>query len=207
MSKDKQNENDGYIYANTKCIKCDSNNVYYNINDEKDYYICHDCGAEFNDNKRLGKSFSNAFQLSLTGKALKVAIFLIVFLAVIGFFVPRYIRQKIAEDNVEKMSCVGLSTMSFSQIKKDANNNLEKARKKYVDNSYTFTAVIERIDGREIVTPIEKGDYSGSYITVNKTELERLSKYKRGDKITICGTVKEISLYHKVYVKNATIIK
>ena len=125
MSKYKQKENDGYILANTKCIKCDSDNVYYNINEEKDYYICRDCGAEFNDHKRLGKSFSNAFQLSLTGKALKVAIFLIVFLGVMGYFVPRYIRQKVAEDNAEKMSCVGLSTMSFSQIKKDANNNLE----------------------------------------------------------------------------------
>ena len=207
MSKEKQNENDNNVLANIKCIKCDSNDVYYNITEEKDNYICHSCGAEFNDNKRLGKSFSNAFQLSLTGKYFKVAIWLIIFLAVIGYFVPRYIREKEAEDNAERISCTGLQHMTFGEIKKAANNNLEKARKKYVGNSYIFTAQIEKIDGREIVTPIESGDYSGSYITVNKAYKDDLKSYKKGDRVVVCGTVKEISLYHKVYVKNATIIK
>jgi hypothetical protein len=37
--------------------------------------------------------------------------------------------------------------------------------------------------------------------------MERLKNYSEGSIITIAGTVTDISMYHKVYVKNATIVE
>ena len=112
-------------------------------------------------------------------------------------------NKKTEEENWVKLDCTGMQTITFKQIKDGAPYDDDK----YKGNSYIFTTTIQEIKGNEIITPIEEGDYSGSYIKVNKEELETLSNYKTGDKITFCGTVRKISMYHKVYVDNATIIK
>ncbi len=205
-----ENDNNKVYNSNIKCINCDSTNVNYKIKKsikkdiihEKSIYICADCNEEFSDDDRIGPSFNNKPQLILSNGTKKIIKWLVIF-GITALIVFNHMRNtKLEEDSWQKLDCSGLPTMTFKEIKEGAPYSDDK----YIDNSYIFTTTIQEINGNEIITPIEEGDYSGSYITINKEEKEKLSNYKIGDKIKFCGTVKKISMYHKVYVKNATII-
>lgn len=198
-------------HSNIKCIKCGSSNVDYeikkinknNIIYEEETYNCNECGKKFTDKDRLGPSFNNFFQITFGKENKNIIKWCIVILIVILSVVYIEFDIKREEDSWVKMDCTGLPTITFKEIKEGAPYSDDK----FIGNSYIFTTTIKEINNREIVTPIEEDDYTGSYITVNKEELQKLSKYKEGDSINFCGTVKDISLYHKVYVKNATIIE
>lgn len=203
--------NEKLYHASVECIKCGSKNVDYKIAKinkhkivfEEQIYTCKECGKQFKDKNRLGYSFNNNPQiiLSVTQKKIIKWLFIILIAAIISFTIIH--NKKVKEDNWVRMDCTGLKKMSLKKIKEDAPTGNDK----YKGNSYIFTTTIEKINNNEIITPIEKGDYSGSYIKFNKEEVYKLERYKRGDTITFCGTVKKISMYHKVYVENATIIK
>lgn len=197
-------------HANINCINCNSDNVEYSIKRknkhgivyEEEVYTCKECGKVFNDKNRLGGSFNNSPQIILSKGQKKLATFSFIVLTIV-VIVALYNHNKIVEENSWiKLDCAGMKTMTFKKIKDGAPYDDDK----YIGNSYIFQTTIEKIDNNEITTPIEKGDYSGSYIKVNREELKKLSTYKKGDTIKFCGTVKKISTYHKVYVENATII-
>lgn len=198
-------------HSNIECIKCNSTNVDYTIKRrnrnkivyEEQIYTCKECGKQFRDKNRLGYSFSNSPQIILNGTQQKILKWLIIIAIACGMYFSIMNNKKTEEENWVKLDCTGMQTITFKQIKDGAPYDDDK----YKGNSYIFTTTIQEIKGNEIITPIEEGDYSGSYIKVNKEELETLSNYKTGDKITFCGTVRKISMYHKVYVDNATIIK
>lgn len=206
-----EEETEKMYHSNIECIKCGSKNVDYEIKRknrrkivyEEQIYTCKDCGKQFKDKNRLGYSFNNNPQIILNGAQKKLIkwIFIFIIAGTISYIIIN--NRKVEEDNWVKMDCTGLPTMTFKQIKEGAPYDDEK----YKGNSYIFTTTIQEIKNNEIITPIEPDDYTGSYIKVNKSELEKLSFYKEGDTITFCGTVKKISMYHKVYVENATIIK
>ncbi len=198
------------FHANVKCIKCGSTNVDYKIIEknrgdvvfEDEEYTCQDCGKKFTDWNRLGSSFNNSPQIILNSAEKKLAKWLVIIGIVLFIIINKNVKRYNEENNWPLMDCSGLQVMSFKQIKEGAPYDDEK----YKGNSYIFTTTIQEINGNEIVTPIEEGDYTGSYIKVNKAEREKLATYKEGDVITFCGTVRKISMYHKVYVDNATII-
>jgi hypothetical protein len=197
-------------HSNIKCIKCGSKDVNYEINTykrdniicEEEVYTCKNCGKKFNDKNRLGPSFNNNFQIILDNLSKKIIKWCIIIFIVSFVIINNIITTQKEEDSWVKIDCSGLPNMTFKEIKEGAPYSDDK----YIGNNYIFTTTIREINGREIVTPIEEGDYTGSYITINKEELEKLANYKIGDTIKFCGTVKKISMYHKVYVKNATII-
>lgn len=203
------------IQSNVECIKCHSKNVSCHIDKRKrnnivfenESYICNDCGRKFTNRERLGRSFSNTFQLILSSGEKKLIKWLIIICIICFFIIQNGIKINTEQNSWTRIDYSNLSTITFKEIKEEANTNLDNAKKKYINNSYIFTTTIKEINGREIVTPIEDGDYSGSYIYVNNEDMEKLTNYKEGDTITIAGTVYKISLYHKVYVQNATIIE
>ena len=210
-----EKETNKLIQSNVECIKCHSKNVTCQINKKKrnnivfenESYVCNECGRKFTNRERLGHSFSNRFQLLLSSGEKKLLKWLLI-ICIIAFFVIQHGIQVNNEQNSwTRIDYSGLPTMTFKEIKEEANKSPDSAKKKYVNNTYIFTTTIKEINGREIVTPIEDGDYSGSYIYVNNEDMEKLKNYKEGDTITIAGTVTKISLYHKVYVKNATIVE
>ena len=210
-----ERETNKIIQSNVECIKCNSKNVSYHIekkkeNDivyENESYICNECGKKFTNYERLGSSFSNSFQLILSSNEKKLIKWLII-IFIIGFFIMlNVIRTDNEQNSWTRIDYSELSVITFKEIKEEANVNLDNARKKYVNNSYIFTTTIKEINGREIITPIEDGDYSGSYIYVNNEDMEKLKNYNIGDTITLAGTISKISLYHKVYVQNATIVE
>ena len=196
--------------SNITCIKCGSEKVNYRIQRknkhrivfEEQIYTCDECGKRFKDKDRLGKSFSNKSQIILSEVETKLITWMLSIIIVITIIAVRVYKKSEAEANWVKMECTGLPVMTFKQIKEGSPYEDEK----YKGNSYIFTTTIEEIRNNQIVTPIEPGDYTGSYIKVNKEEIEKLKRYNVGDTITFCGTVKKISLYNKVYVENATII-
>lgn len=198
------------VKSNLECVKCHSKNVEYriikrqkrDIDFEEEQYTCKDCGRQFTDNNRLGPSFNNSPQIILNNAEKKLLkwIFIIVVVCIVVF---NYTSNKSKEENSwTHYDCSGLPQMTFKQIKDGAPYDDEK----YKNNSYIFTTTIKEINGREVVTPIEDGDYSGSYIYFNNEDAEKLKNYKEGDRITFCGKVTKISMYHKVYVKNASLI-
>ena len=66
------------------------------------------------------------------------------------------------EKNWTRIDYSGLATITFKEIKEDANKNIDIARNKYINQTYIFTTTILEINGNEIITPIEENDYSGS---------------------------------------------
>jgi len=198
-------------HSNIECIKCNSTNVDYNIKRrnknkiifEEQIYTCKECGKQFRDKNRLGYSFNNNPQIILSNNQKQVLKWVFIIIIAFGIYFSIMNNRKNEEANWVKLDCAGMQTMTFKQIKEGAPYDDEK----YKGNSYIFTTTIQEIKNNEIITPIEEGDYTGSYIKVNKAELEKLANYNAGDKITFCGTVRKISMYHKVYVDNATIIQ
>lgn len=198
-------------HSNIECIECNSTNVDYTIKRrnknriifEEQIYTCKECGKQFRDKNRLGYSFNNNPQIILSNNQKKVLKWFFIIIIAFGIYFSIMNNRKNEEDNWVKLDCTGMQTMTFKQIKEGAPYDDEK----YKGNSYIFTTTIQEIKNNEIITPIEEGDYTGSYIKVNKAELEKLANYNAGDKITFCGTVRKISMYHKVYVDNATIIQ
>lgn len=210
-----EDETNKLIKSNVECIKCHSKDVTYHIDKkrkdnivfEDESFTCNECGKRFTNKNRLGHSFSNNFQLILSNNE-KNFIKWLAIIFIIGFLIFQHALKISNEQNSwTRIDYSQLSTITFKEIKKEANTDLDKARNKYVNNSYIFTTTIQEINGREIITPIEDDDYSGSYIYVNNEDIEKLKNYKEGDTITIAGTISKISLYHKVYVQNATIIE
>lgn len=205
------------FHANVKCIKCGSTNVDYQIIEknkrdiffEDEEYICQDCGKKFNDSDRLGSSFNNSPQIILNSSEKKAVKWFLIILITAVIIISKNVNRINEVNNWVKMDCSGLPTMSFSQIQSEAEDysiDLDKTREKYVNNSYIFTVHIYEIsDGK--ITNHDEGNHTYSYINVNKEDIEKLSKYKQGDTIKVCGTVKKISWYWKmVTVDNATIV-
>ncbi len=203
-----------FHHSNVKCINCNSKNVDYEIitfikDDmvcEEQRYTCKNCGRKFNDKNRLGASFNNNPQIILSNvqkKIVKWCLILLIACVFISNSIEKKENQKKEENNWIKLDCTGLKQMTFGQIKKDSQDNYNN----YIGNSYIFTTTILEIDNNKILTPVEIDDYSGSVIKFNKTEIQKLSNFKKGDKITFCGTINEITSYHEVHVINSTIIE
>lgn len=198
------------IKSNIECIKCHSKNIESKIvkkietgiTKEDELYICKDCGKQFTDKSRLGSSFNNNPQIILNSLEKRILKWIIIIIIAI-IIISNNLSNKINEENSWiHYDCSGVPEMTFKQIKEGAPNDDNK----YKGNTYTFTTTIEEISGRKVITPIEEGDYTGSYIYFNNEDKEKLKNYKPGDTITFCGTVTKISMYHKVYVNNASLI-
>lgn len=208
-------ENNKYN-AFVECIKCKSMDVEYSIVRknkkgivyEEQVYTCKNCGKKFKDKNRLGHSFSNKFQLILSDKQKQIFKWLLI-IFIIGFFViQNEIKINNEQNSWTRIDYSGLPSVTFKEIKEEAHTNLDKTRKKYVNNTYIFNTTVREINGRKISTQIEDGAYSGAYIYVNNEDIEKLKSYKEGDSITIAGTVYKISgTYHTIYIQNATVIE
>lgn len=208
-------ETNRIIQANIECIKCHSHNVTYSITKKKKHniifehesFLCNECGKRFTNKERLGHSFSNKFQILLTNGEKILIKWLLIICVIFFIIVQNGIKTSSEQNSWTRIDYSEFQSITFKEIKEVANKDLDEARRIYVGNSYIFTTTIREVNGREIITPIEDNDYSGSYIYINNEDMEKLKKYKEGDIITIAGTISKISLYHKVYVKNATIIE
>ena len=203
-------------HSQIKCIKCNSTNVDYkiekiNIDDmtvEQEIYTCNNCGKTFKEKNRLGKSINNVPLIAIDGRKKNIyTIILIIILTIV--FVNIHNSNKIKEENSWlKMSCNGLTTIQFSKIQEEAESNLDKARKDYIGKSFIFDVNIFSIKDREITNSDPLSNHAYSYINVNKEEETKISYFKQGDKIKICGTIDKISWYTKsITINNATILE
>ena len=210
-------ETNKMFHSNVKCIKCGSTNVDYkiikknksNVIFEDEEYTCQDCGKIFTDWNRLGPSFNNSPQIILSSSEKKLAKWVIILGIAAFIIISNNVKKINEENNWPRMDCSGLSETSFAQIQTEAEEygGLDKAREKYYNNSYIFTVHIYEINGKKITNHDSEGNHAYSYIILNKAEREKLSKYKTGDTIRVCGTVKKIGWYAQmVTVENATII-
>ena len=211
-------ENKKY-HAFVECIKCGSNNVEYNLIKknkggivyEEQVYTCNECGKQFRDRNRLGKSFNNTPQIIL-GDNLKAIIKWIIIIGIIIYFMVKCdIFGKIASsvptayDYIQ--DCNGLQTVQLVDIYKEYQENENTATEKYIGKAFIFEGKIFRIDSDKTMLQIDS-DYISPEIYVNKNEQTKLDKYNSGDTIRVCGIVKSKKTLVSVpiFVENATII-
>ena len=58
-----------------------------------------------------------------------------------------------------------------------------------------------------LISAYSVNPYKGSEVSIGRNWVLQYEKnYKEGDRITFCGKVTKISMYHKLYVKNASLI-
>ena len=124
------------------------------------------------------------------GPAGKAIIFVIVFLVVFIFLMSKIGLMDTSTspksyDYVQ--DCNGLETVKLSDIYHSYQNDQEAAKNQYIDKAFIFEGKIFRIDGQMI--QIDSDEISPE-VYINNNEAPKLEKYKAGDIIKVCGTVK-----------------
>lgn len=80
------NKSQSNNFNSIRCVKCGSTNVIRDDESEKDNYICQDCGTNFDDKSRLGKSFNNVPQIVVGKRTEKFLKFLFIVIIVVGIW-------------------------------------------------------------------------------------------------------------------------
>lgn len=134
----------------------------------------------------------------------------IILIIVISIIVYPYINNLFEEKENTVLECSNLSHITFEQIYEDKTSNETVARDKYLNNSYNFNGTIESINYNEFTKQSYmeiKNVYVIATVYFNENQESKIKNYKKGDSISFCGTVNDISpLIGAIDINNSIII-
>lgn len=134
----------------------------------------------------------------------------IILIIVISIIVYPYINNLFEEKENTVLECSNLSHITFEQIYEDKTSNETVARDKYLNNSYNFSGTIENINYNEFTKQSYmtiKNVYVSATVYFNENQESIIKTYKKGDAISFCGTINDISpLIGAMDINNSIII-
>ena len=134
----------------------------------------------------------------------------IILIIVISIIVYPYINNLFEEKENTVLECSNLSHITFEQIYEDKTSNETVARDKYLNNSYNFSGTIESINYNEFTKQSYmtiKNVYVSATVYFNENQESIIKTYKKGDAISFCGTINDISpLIGAMDINNSIII-
>lgn len=139
----------------------------------------------------------------------KVIIILILFTIIYACLYSKFGGADVGTTKYDYVQdCKGLQTVKLIDIYNDYQNDKDAAIEKYVGKPFIFEGNIFTIYSDNKKLQVDSEGISPE-IYVNPNEQSKLENYKSGDKIKLCGIVKDKSTIISVpiYVENATIIE
>lgn len=179
---------------------------------EKDLYsIRNEAAEKYNELVPINKAIKIKKQpvIRWDGPIGKIIIFITVFIIIFLFISSALTvadEQPTSYDYVQ--DCSGLQKVKLADIYHDYEKNEQEAKNKYLEKAFIFEGTIYdiEIDSSKPYVRIEDEEIS-PWLFINTSQVEKLKKYNKGDKIKVCGMVKKIHAFaDPVRIENATII-
>lgn len=137
-------------------------------------------------------------------------IFAIILILIVSVIFYPHISNLFEKKEVEILNCSELPNLTFEQIYEDKLANETAAREMYLNNSYNFNGTIDSINYNEYTKQSYmtiKNVYVSATVYFNENQENIIKTYKKGDTISFCGTINDISpLIGAMDINNSIII-